>query len=161
MSVSTSRAFKPSLRKDTGPSANLELKPSAIHGQGGFATAPISKGTRVIEYVGERITKSESIRRCQEGNPFIFHLDDTFDLDGNTENNPARWINHSCAPNCDAECLEGCIWLVANRDIQRGEEITFDYGFDLIDYRDHPCHCGAEHCHGFIVAQEFWNGSEL
>lgn len=132
----------------------LELRPSPIHGDGAFATRPIAQGTRIIEYAGERITKSESIRRCQQGNPFIFYLDDSCDLDGSADTNPARFINHSCAPNCDAELMDGHIWLIAKRDIAAGEEITFDYGFDRVDYRDYPCHCGTPNCYGYIVANE-------
>lgn len=132
----------------------LELRPSPIHGHGVFAAQQIEQATRVIEYVGEKISKSESVLRCQQGNPFIFYLDETSDLDGSTDGNPARWINHSCDPNCTAELIDGHIWLIANRDIAAGEEITFDYGFDLVDYREHPCHCGAPNCYGYIVARE-------
>lgn len=134
----------------------VTFKPSAIHGMGGFARANIVKGTQVIEYVGEWIDKQESLRRCEGNNEFIFTLNEQWDLDGNFSRNPARWINHSCAPNCDAEVIDDRIWILANRDIRAGEEITFNYGFDLEDYRDYPCHCGAANCVGYIVAQEFF-----
>jgi uncharacterized protein len=134
--------------------SGLEFKPSSIHGVGGFVVVPISKGSRVIEYVGERLSKSESLVRCQQGNPFIFYLDENWNLEGNVEWNPARFINHSCEPNCEAELIEGRIWLIARRDISAGEEITFDYGFDLDDYREHPCHCGSAQCYGYILARE-------
>jgi SET domain-containing protein len=81
----------------------LRLGPSAIHGLGGFATTALARGTRVVEYTGERITKAESLRRCEQGNWFIFSLDDDFDLDGNSATNPARFLNHSCAPNGEAQ----------------------------------------------------------
>ncbi len=129
---------------------------SPIHGTGGFATADIPKGTRLLEYVGERIDKQESLRRCESGNGFIFSLNDLEDLDGDVDCNPARWLNHSCSPNCEAVAENEQIWLVALRAISTGEEITFDYGYDLVDYREHPCVCGAPNCVGYIVAQEFF-----
>jgi hypothetical protein len=89
-------------------------------------------------------------------NEYIFALDGQFDLDGNAAQNPARFLNHSCAPNCEAELDAGHIWIVALRNIKAGEELTFNYGYDLDDYRDHPCRCGAPDCVGFIVAGEFF-----
>ena len=129
---------------------------SVIHGTGGFAKMDIAAGTRVIEYVGEKITKAESLRRCESANEYIFSLDDAHDLDGNVPWNPARFLNHSCDPNCDAEPDGGRVWIVARRGIRAGEEITFNYGYDLEDYRKHPCHCGASDCAGYIVAEEFF-----
>ena len=130
--------------------------PSAIHGTGGFAKVDIVAGTRVIEYVGEKITKAESLRRCESANEYIFSLDDESDLDGNVSWNPARFLNHSCDPNCEAVPDGGRIWNVALRGIRAGEEITFNYGYDLEDYREHPCRCGAADCAGYIVAAEFF-----
>src|SRR5688572_20672861 len=84
---------------------------SAIHGTGGYARRNISAGTRLIEYVGEKISKAESLRRCVAQNGCIFALTEELDLDGNVAWNPARFINHSCAPNCEAEQDEGRIWI--------------------------------------------------
>jgi SET domain-containing protein len=70
--------------------------------------------------------------------------------------NPARWLNHSCAPNCEADLDAGRIWIVALRDLTPGEELTFKYGYDLTDYRDFPCRCGAPACVGFIVVEEYF-----
>ncbi len=134
----------------------IVFKGSRIHGLGGFAKTPITNGTRIIEYVGEPISKSESLRRCEQNNEYIFTLSDEEDLDGNVAWNPARFLNHSCAPNCEASLEEGYIWIIANRDIQAGEEITFNYGYDLVDYRDYPCRCGSPDCVGYIVAEEFF-----
>jgi SET domain-containing protein len=133
---------------------NLRIAPSPIHGRGGFATRFIAKGARIIEYGGERITKAESLRRCEQENWFIFGLNEDFDLDGNVEWNLARFLNHSCAPNSEAVCGDGRVWIVALRDIQPGEEITFNYGYDLVDYQEHSCRCGAPECAGYIVAEE-------
>jgi hypothetical protein len=132
------------------------LRRSAIHGTGGFARTAIHAGTRVIEYVGEKITKAESLRRCESNNEYIFALGDGFDLDGNVDWNPARFLNHSCAANCEAELDGGRLWIVAQRDIAAGEELTFNYGYDLVDYREHPCCCGTPTCVGYIVAEEFF-----
>jgi SET domain-containing protein len=135
---------------------NIQIAPSPIHGQGGFATRFIIKGERVIEYAGERIDKVESLRRCQNQNSFIFGLDEEFDLDGNVDWNPARFFNHSCAPNSEAVSEDGRVWIVALRDIRPGEEITFNYGYDLIDYEEHLCRCGASRCAGYIVAEDLF-----
>jgi uncharacterized protein len=132
------------------------FKSSAIHGIGGFARNDVAAGTRVIEYVGEKITKQESLARCERSNEYIFAIDDAHDLDGNVDWNPARFLNHSCDPNCEARFIEGRIWLVAIRDIRAGEEFTFNYSYDLADYREHPRRCGAASCVGYIVAEEFF-----
>jgi hypothetical protein len=132
----------------------IVIRTSQIHGRGGFAGQDIPAGTRIVEYTGEKIDKSESIERCSKGNACIFYLDTEHDLDGNVEENQARFLNHSCDPNCEARSIEGHIWIVAMRGIQAGEELTYDYGYDLEDYRNYPCHCGARQCRGFIVSQE-------
>jgi uncharacterized protein len=134
--------------------AHLIFKPSLIHGTGGFARQDLARGMLVIEYVGVLVTRTEAIERCRQGNEYIFRLDEETDLDGNVEQNPARYLNHSCAPNCEAELIDGRIWVVALRDIKAGEEVTFDYGYDLEDYRQHPCRCGAPDCPGYIVSAE-------
>jgi len=133
-----------------------EVRPSPIHGKGLFATRAFAAGTRVIEYVGERISKAESLRRCAQGNQCIFALDEEHDLHGNVPWNRARFLNHSCTPNCEATLNDGRIWIVARSSIAAGEELTFNYGHDLVDYREHPCNCGANECVGFIVAGEFY-----
>ncbi|HVY70536.1 MAG TPA: SET domain-containing protein-lysine N-methyltransferase [Verrucomicrobiae bacterium] len=129
-----------------------KTKLSSIHGLGLFASESLPHGAKVIEYRGELISKQESLDRCAGGNHAIFYWSDAEDLDGSVEWNPARHANHSCAPNCEARRLPDGIWLVALRDIGPGEELTFDYGYDLVDYREHPCRCGAPGCAGFIVA---------
>jgi uncharacterized protein len=133
----------------------IEFKPSSIHGTGGFAVGLIPAGTQLLEYQGARIDKKESLRRCADGNQFIFYLDAEYDLDGDVETNQARWLNHSCDPNCEAELVGQSVWITARRDIMAGEEITFNYGYDLQDFREHPCHCGAPGCIGYILAEEF------
>jgi SET domain-containing protein len=136
----------------------IEFRNSTIHGTGGFARAFIPSGADLIEYVGRKIDKAESLRECELENPYIFTLDEQYDLDGNVDWNPARLLNHSCSPNAEAQDCDGKIWIVSVRDIQPGEEITFNYNYDLVDYQEHPCICGAANCVGYIVAEEFFDG---
>ncbi len=143
------------------------VRNSSIHGQGVFAAREIPSGTRIIEYVGERITKAEARRREQlrlerqraggDGSVYIFDLNRRFDLDGSVAGNEARWINHSCKPNCRSETNRGRIWIVAQRDIVAGEELSFDYGYPFKEWPLHTCRCGAKRCPGFIVnAMQRW-----
>lgn len=133
----------------------LSFRSSGIHGTGAFSKAHIPAGTELIEYLGERIDKAESLRRCLRQNEYIFTLDDESDLDGDVHWNPARLINHSCDPNCDALNEEGHIRIRTIRPIAPEEEVTFNYGFDLEGYREHPCRCGSPRCVGFMVAEEY------
>lgn len=136
---------------------------STIHGRGVYAKVAIPDGTRVIEYLGERITKAECIRRedirlakiarGQDGCVYIFELNKRHDIDGSAAWNTARLINHSCEPNCRSEIIRGHIWITARRDIAPGEELTFDYGYSVTEWRHHPCRCGSAKCIGHIVAK--------
>jgi SET domain-containing protein len=143
-------------KSEQAETKRLVFKESPIHGVGGFAKTDIPSGGRVIDYIGERIDKQESLRRCEASNHFIFALNDREDLDGNVDWNPARFLNHSCATNCEVEWDGSHLWIVAKRDIKAGEEITFNYGYDLVDYREYPCKCGSEECVGYIVAEAYF-----
>ena len=134
-----------------------EVRPSTIHGTGVFARCDIAEDAIILEYVGERLTKDESERRRVEGNFFVFIVNDEFDIDGAVDWNPARFINHSCAPNCDAWMEDERIWISARRDLRAGEELSFNYGYDLHDYEEHVCRCGAKECLGFMVAEEYFD----
>ena len=134
----------------------IEFRDSGIHGMGGFARCKIRKGTPLIEYVGEKITKAEAAKRVEADNPFIFSLDEEWDVDGDVTWNPARFLNHSCEPNAEAEIFGDQIWILALRDIRPGEEITFNYSYDLEKYEEHPCRCGSAKCVGYMVAEEFF-----
>lgn len=137
---------------------------SSIHNRGLFAAKKIPKDEYVIQYLGELIKKKESNQRGLDqhdrsmeegvGSVYIFEIDDKRDIDGNFEWNIARLANHSCSPNCEAQNVDGEIWLVALRDIKKGEELTFDYGYALEHWQDHPCRCGSENCVGYIVRTE-------
>jgi SET domain-containing protein len=126
---------------------------SRIAGKGVFAAQAIEKGTRIMQYIGARIPKAESLRRLVEGNAYIFYFNDRDDIDGKTLKNKARYINHSCDPNCDIMITKRTIWIIAKRDIQEGEELSYNYGFTAKHYR---CQCGAKHCCGYMLAEESW-----
>src|ERR1051326_4911790 len=119
----------------------LTCNPSSIQGMGLFAVDVIRTGALVIEYVGEKIGGKEMLRRCAAGNFFIFALQNGEYIDGSVDYNLARFINHGCEPNCEMRWEGDSLWIVALRDIAAGEEITFNYAYDLEDYRDQPCHC--------------------
>jgi SET domain-containing protein len=129
---------------------------SHIDGQGLFAAQDIAEGTRIIAYIGEKITRRESVRRLEAGNAYIFHLNYRYALDGETLTNTARYINHSCDPNCEVEKTNDILWIVALRDIKEGEELSYDYGYTLEHYKDNPCNCGAKNCCGYILGQQYW-----
>lgn len=142
------------------------MRASNIHGRGIFAAATIPKETRIIEYVGERLRKKEGDERAllqlelaeQTGDAavYVFTLSKKWDLDGNVDWNLARLMNHSCEPNCEARIEKQRIFIYALRDIKKGEELTYDYGFDIECYEDHPCRCGRDGCIGYIVSREQW-----
>lgn len=131
-----------------------------------FAIRKIRKGTRIIEYVGELVDKEESNRRGLElfeksrqtggASVYIFDLNDKWDLDGDKSYNDARLINHSCDPNAEMVNEDDRLFLFALRDILPEEEITFDYGYDIEHFLDHPCRCGTPQCVGYIVSRSQW-----
>lgn len=148
-----------------GKSKYVEVRGSEIHGRGVYCVKPIKEEQYFIEYVGNRIGKDESEKRAWDqfdkhektgaAAVYIFNLTKKWDLDGNVEWNPARLINHSCDPNSEAIQDGKRIHLQALRDIEVDEEITFDYGFDIECYEDHPCRCGSDNCVGYIVGKDF------
>jgi len=129
---------------------------SHIAGQGLFTLQDIKKDTRIMQYVGERISKAESAKRLAQGNVYIFTFSDQYDIDGKVLRNTARYINHSCDPNCEAELTRRSIWIVALRDIQAGEELSYNYGYPYESYKEWPCTCGAANCFGYILDQKLW-----
>jgi len=143
------------------------IRESSIHNKGVFATMNIKKGNKVIEYVGKKITKKEadetymttlsaSERDSSNGRVYIFELNSRYDIDGNVAFNDARFVNHACSPNCETEIINNRIWIIAAKDIKRGEEITYNYGYDLDDYKEHPCNCCCCNCVGYIVDEDHW-----
>ena len=138
-----------------------------MHGTGIFATQDISKGNKIIEYIGEKILKSEGDKRSERrinrylnskstGSVYIFELNSKFDIDGSPRYNKARYINHSCSPNCEVDVKRGRIWISSIKNIKAGEELSYDYGyeFDKDDYKDHKCKCGSKKCIGYIISSD-------
>jgi uncharacterized protein len=130
---------------------------SRIAGQGLFAGLDITKGTKIIRYIGEKITQEESDRRLAAGNVYIFGLNERYAIDGNTRKNTARFINHACEPNCQTEQFGNTIWIVSIKDIQAGEELTYNYGYEDEGDANSSCHCGAKHCCGYILGPQYWD----
>jgi SET domain-containing protein len=144
-----------------------EIRTSPIHGRGLYARDLIEKDTWIVQYVGEHIDKEESDRRSNallekakldgSARVYMFILNDTTDIDGHLEWNDARLVNHSCDPNVEAQIWEDKeIWFIALRDIQPGEELFYNYGFELDTWEEHPCQCGSKRCVGYIVEEELW-----
>ncbi len=134
---------------------------SAIDRQGIFASIDIPAGTVIFPYCGEKISKTESTRRLEAGNAYLFILNDDFDLDGDVPENLARFVNHSCQPNSESQQDEETIWIQTLRDIQKGEEITINYGFGLEDHTENPCQCGSSDCVGYMVAEDHFETIRL
>tara|TARA_B100000989_G_C19418684_1_gene417642 strand:- start:276 stop:764 length:489 start_codon:yes stop_codon:yes gene_type:complete len=146
-----------------------KLKKSKVHGKGIFATTYIKKNSRIIEYIGEKISKKEGDRRSElrlskylnsriYGSVYIFELNSKFDIDGSPLYNKARYINHSCNPNCEVEINNGKIWISSIKTIKKDDELSYDYGFefDKEDYKDYKCKCKSKKCIGYIISKDDW-----
>jgi len=133
---------------------SLIIRSSAIHAAGCYTTAPIKKGTRLLEYTGPRITIKEA-DALYDDHPrtYLFGLTDgKHVIDGE---GVAAFINHSCDPNCEADEIKGRVWIIAARDIEAGEELTYDYNLYDGDLDDpSPCSCGARNCRGSMYSEE-------
>ena len=117
---------------------------STVHGYGVFAAEPIATHARIIDYAGELIRNDEECeareaRYLADGRTWIFKVNRAWSRDANVGGNIARFINHSCAPNCRFEIVDKTIWIKAARPIRRGEELTYDYS--IIGSRTIPCRC--------------------
>jgi hypothetical protein len=143
----------------------VSVRRSAIQGRGVFALRPIRKGARVVEYTGERVSHREADRRhtSEDGwspHTMLFIVDAKTVIDATRRGNSARWINHSCGPNCEALDDAGRIYIEAIRDIRPGEELTYDYNLLLDDAhtpaakKAHACHCGAPRCRGTLLGRK-------
>jgi SET domain-containing protein len=149
--------------------AKITTRTSTIHGNGMFAIAPLKKGERLIQYKGRHRTHKAVDRiyadEVETGHTFLFTLNETYVIDANEDGNAARWINHSCKPNCEAVIEENQngkrhkdkVFIEATRRIKPGEELTYNYGITL----DEPhtaklkklwaCKCGAKNCTGTML----------
>ncbi|MDC2983786.1 SET domain-containing protein-lysine N-methyltransferase [Candidatus Pelagibacter sp.] len=132
-------------------------KSSNIDNRGLFASKNIRKGTKIIYYTGKIITKKQTENNPKFDNDkaiYLFNLNNRYDLDGDFTYNTARLINHSCDPNCEVEGKGLKLWISSIKDINKNEELTYDYGFSFDEnYKDFPCKCGSKNCCGYIVRE--------
>jgi SET domain-containing protein len=148
---------------------NIALRRSPIHGNGVFATADIPAETTLVEYRGRRLAHADADEiygdTLETGHTFLFTLNDEYVIDANVQGNTARWINHSCAPNCEpllvehpgADRAKDRVVIDAKRRIRAGEELTYDYGITLEVPQTAKlkkiwaCRCGAKNCTGTML----------
>ncbi|MDA7564745.1 SET domain-containing protein-lysine N-methyltransferase [Pelagibacteraceae bacterium] len=133
-------------------------KKSGINNLGLFAKSDIKKGEKVIEYKGRKFTHKQVEENDRFDNSkaiYLFTLNERYVLDGDTKTNTAKYINHSCDPNCEVDIINGKIWIIAIKDIKKGDELSYDYGFGYdADFRQFPCKCGSKNCCGYIVRDD-------
>jgi SET domain-containing protein len=141
----------------------IQTRRSGVHGKGMFAVQDLAEGETLIEYVGEVISWKEALRRhphdpTDPNHTFYFHVDEKHVIDAKHGGNSSRWINHSCAPNCEADEQKGRVFIKALRNIPAGQELFYDYGL-IIDAKytkklkaEYPCWCGAPTCRGTLLA---------
>jgi len=161
----TNKNNKLSKSAATAEKPKVVVRRSVIHGRGIFAANRIAKGARIIEYTGERISHAEADRRYAKlhensSHTMLFAATDKVVIDATKRGGPARWINHSCAPNCEANEEEGRVFIDAIRTIKPGEELSYDYSLVLEERhtpklkREHPCYCGARNCRGTLLGKK-------
>lgn len=149
--------------------SKIEARKSDIHGNGVFALKKIKKGERIVEYKGPRMTHEEidagESGDVESGHTFLFTLNDEYVINADKEKGPAKWINHSCDPNCEAVMEEDegddrtkdRIFVEAIRDIAPGEELSYNYGITLEEKHTKKlkkiwqCLCGSENCTGTLL----------
>jgi SET domain-containing protein len=145
------------------PNPYFEIRESKIQGKGAFATRSIKKGTRIIEYLGQRISWRTADKRYDDTHmrrhhTFLFTVDDKTCIDGAVNGNEAAYINHSCDGNCEAINDRKRIFIDARRNIKAGEELLYDYAYERTDEhteedeRFYACRCGSPKCRGSILA---------
>ncbi len=140
----------------------ITVRNSRIHGRGVFAAKRIPKGTRIIEYLGDRVTHAEADKRYDDHDPndnhtFLFIVDPRTVIDAGVGGNAARFINHSCDGNCESVIQERRVFIEATRDIAKGEELGYDY--EIGREKDDPpnvdeifaCRCGSAKCRGTML----------
>ncbi|HEU4603824.1 MAG TPA: SET domain-containing protein-lysine N-methyltransferase [Steroidobacteraceae bacterium] len=157
------RAKKPA--KPSPATHLVEARTSGIHGTGVYAIAPIKKGTRIIEYLGERISHAEADARYEQkgdddGHTFLFIASNRTVIDAGVDGNDARFINHSCNPNCESVIENSRVFIDAIRNIKPGEELGYDYQLTWESTDDpeelalYACRCGAKRCRGTMLDRE-------
>lgn len=170
----TGKSFKKTLKNnklqtESGavgkPRSAVVVRNSPIHGRGVFAVQDIARGTRVLEYTGERMSHAEADRRYGElhdgsSHTMLFAVNEKVVIDATKRGGPARWINHSCSPNCESGEDDGRMFIEVIRAIRRGEELSYDYNLVLDERhtpklkREHACCCGARKCRGTMLGSK-------
>ena len=135
-----------------------KIKKSKIDNKRGlYATKDIKEGTKIINYIGKIITNKvvEESAKFDNNKPiYLFTLNNRYTLDGDFNWNTAGLINHSCNNNCDYEGKGLKVWVTAIKDIKKGDELSYDYGFSFDeDFQNYPCRCGAKDCAKFIIRE--------
>ena len=150
-------------KESSAAGRRIQTRRSGVHGKGVFAVQDLAEGETIIEYVGEIIKWKEAQRRHPHdpndpNHTFYFHIDEKRVIDALYGGNSSRWINHSCAPNCEADEEGGRVFIKALRNIAAGEELNYDYGL-IIDEKYTPklkkqfeCRCGSKKCRGTMLA---------
>lgn len=146
------------------PAAPIAVRRSRVQGRGVFATRHIAPGERIVEYLGMRLTHAEADAECPDDekvdrhHTFLFAVDDRTVIDGGRNGNDARFINHSCDPNCEVVIDRRRVFIHALRDIAEGEELFYDYWYQTDDSytlsdlrRIYPCRCGSGRCRGTLA----------
>jgi SET domain-containing protein len=147
-------ATKRRTRKRT---AEIEVRKSGVHGQGVYAVQSIPKKTRIIEYTGERVSWQAAPDDDDDPHTFNFGLENGLVINPEVGGNDARWINHSCDPNCEAVEEDDRVFIYAIRKIQPGEELLYDYQLEIDEpiteaaKKKFACHCGASNCRGTML----------
>ena len=153
---------KTSSKKKSSRGPHYIVRRSSIHGRGVFARHLIPENATVIEYKGEIIDEAEIDRRYPESrtkpnHTFVFGVEHDYNIDGGAKGNAARWINHSCQPNCGTYEEKRRIFVRASRAIRPGEELTYDYAIEAGEpltaalKARWPCWCGSKKCRGTVL----------
>lgn len=151
--------------KTARPGPRVEMRESNIHGRGVFALRELSTGERIVEYRGERISWDEADALYPDNaehpsHTFLFSLDGEMVIDANRRGNVARWINHSCDPNCEAVLEDDRVYIEAIRDIAPGEELSYDYNITFEERHTkalkerYRCICGTDACKGTLLGDK-------
>jgi SET domain-containing protein len=122
---------------------DLKVK-KGINGLGLFTTVPMKKGDCIIEYVGDILTTDEEVN--ERGGQYLFEVSKKKTIDGSLRSNTARYINHSCRPNCEVDIIKTRVFIYAKRNIKPGEELSYDYGKDFWNEYIKPKGCRCEKC---------------
>jgi uncharacterized protein len=156
----------PNKQKTRKQAVSLEVRKSGVHGRGVYALQRIPTGTRIIEYTGERTSWEAAPNDENDPHTFNFGLDNGQVINPLIGGNDARWINHSCDPNCEAAEEDDRIFIDAMRDIQPGEELFYDYALDIDEpiteeqKKKYACHCGSPKCRGTMLDLDSVGGEQ-